>query len=372
MEPEFKLNRYPWYAPRFWNGLRVSDYWRLLWRHRFAVHPTRWPMMTLVGGCACFNSFWGAIQDLTLRRKILATPIEPPIFVVGHWRTGTTLLHELLARDKQFSYPTNFDCFVPSHFLVTRTFFAPVVAALLPKKRPMDDMTLAADAPQEDEFAVCALGGPTPYWRVAFPNHGAVDQDLLNFDTAPPELVERYRVSLEFFFRALHFRYGRKPLVLKSPPHTGRIRKLAEWFPDARFVHIAREPTRVVQSTLKLWSAIDRVQGFQPPRYSSRDLLAFVMDSYRRMYDGYFAQRSMIEDNRLIEVRLEDLTRQPDMVLNQIYRTLDLSVPAELSSNVAAYFNSHEDHRPDQVPLDEAFVDQVNRQWSDYRTAFGY
>jgi hypothetical protein len=328
--------------------------------------------MTLVGGCTLFNSFWAAVQRGALGRQIREASIEPPIFLVGHWRTGTTLLHELLTLDEQFAYPSNFECFVPSHFLVTRRFFAPLMGALLPKKRPMDDMALGPHAPQEDEFAVCALGGPTPYWRVAFPNRGPVDQDLLNLDTAPPERTERFRQALEYFFRALTCRHGRKPLVLKSPPHTGRIRRLAQWFPGARFVHIAREPRQVVRSTLKLWSAIDRFQGFQPPRYSRAQLLDFVLDSYRRMYQGYFQQRPSLSPHQLIEIRFEELTDDPLRVITRIYEQLQLPGFSRVAERLAAEAQARRNHPRDTAAIDDQLAAWVDEHWSEYRQQFGY
>ena len=220
--------------------MRVSAYLRLLVRESLPRAPARWPMMTLVGGCTLFNSAWGLIQDAFWQGAIDAAEPAPPTFVIGHWRSGTTLLHELLALDPRFAYPANYDCFVPDHFLASHRFLTPLLRLFLPRQRPMDDMPVSPQQPQEDEFAILTMGGPTPYRRIAFPNHGPVDQELLDFDTAPPERVEEFRRLLLRFFRGLSYRYEGKPLILKSPPHTGRIRKLAEWFPGARFIHIAR------------------------------------------------------------------------------------------------------------------------------------
>ena len=321
-----------------------------------------------------FNTVWSAAQRMLLHTKIEQTRIErPPVFIIGHWRTGTTLLHELLTCDPQFAYATNYDCFVPHHFLLSKRFFAPFVGWLLPQRRPMDDMPLRPHLPQEDEFALCGLGASTPYLRMAFPNREVGDLDLLNFDSASPGKVARFRESLEYFFKALTYHYGGKQLVLKSPPHTGRIRLLSQWFPGAKFIHLSRDPFQVFGSTLRLWRSLDQVQGFQLVRYSDSQLHDFVMDSYARLYEGYFAQRDAVPAENLIELKFENLVAAPQAEVQKIYERLSLGDFNEsVRGNITEYLDQRRDHRAKPTRLDEATQRQVRREWSKYFEAFGY
>ena len=94
---------------------------------------------------------------MLLGRRIAQQPIkDAPIFIIGHWRSGTTLLHELMSLDERFTFPTTYECFVPNHFLISAWFDA-WLKCLLPKQRPMDNMALGWDRPQEDEFALCNM-----------------------------------------------------------------------------------------------------------------------------------------------------------------------------------------------------------------------
>ena len=79
--------------------MRLGDYLRLLSHRRFRIHLQRWAMTGLVGGCTVGNSVLAAAQRLFYDRKIRETTLPPPVFVIGHWRSGTTMLHELLALD---------------------------------------------------------------------------------------------------------------------------------------------------------------------------------------------------------------------------------------------------------------------------------
>src|SRR5262245_14846118 len=96
-------NPYPWYSPRFWHGMRPLVWWKLCAEHGFRIHPIRWPMAFLIGLITPFNSVMGVAQRLRYGRKIEATQIEqPPVFIIGHWRSGTTYLHELMHLDERF------------------------------------------------------------------------------------------------------------------------------------------------------------------------------------------------------------------------------------------------------------------------------
>eukprot|EP01043_Picozoa_sp_COSAG02_P105265 COSAG02_NODE_41266_length_396_cov_0.952862_1_plen_92_part_01 len=79
-------------------------------------------------------------------------------------------MHELMSMDSRLAFPTNFDAFIPNHFLASRFFFYPFLKLLMPRQRPMDNMSMGVGSPQEDDFALCAYGAPTPYRRIAFPN----------------------------------------------------------------------------------------------------------------------------------------------------------------------------------------------------------
>ena len=98
-----------------------------------------------------------------------------------------------------------------------------------------------------------------------------------------------------------------KQLVLKSPPHTGRIRLLAEMFPGAKFIHVVRDPRALFASTVRLWEALDFANGFQIPR--ERNLEELIFTSFERMYDGFESQRSHLESDAGFICRSDHLIR---------------------------------------------------------------
>ena len=80
-----------WYMPRFWHGMRLTTWLRELGRNRLAVSPSRVPMTCAVTGFTALNSLLAGVDRAVYGRKVAATDLAaPPVFILGHWRSGTT------------------------------------------------------------------------------------------------------------------------------------------------------------------------------------------------------------------------------------------------------------------------------------------
>ena len=290
--------------------------------NRFAIAPSRIAMALLITVFSAMNSLLGLVQWLLFGRKVAGTEIQgDPIFVIGHWRSGTTLLHELLVLDERHTYSDTFACFCPKHFLVSGWFFRPLLRVLLPARRPMDNMEAGWDRPQEDEFALCNMGSPSPYLTIAFPNRPPQDQEYFDLERLSPQAQERWKRRMVWFLKCVTV-WRRKRIVLKSPPHTFRIKVLLELFPNARFVHIIRDPHVIFPSTMKLWKCLHRDQGLQVPH--GEGLEEHVFETFNRMYEVFERDRRLIAPARLCEVRYEDLVEDPIGQMRAVYERLEL------------------------------------------------
>jgi hypothetical protein len=203
---------------KFWYGICFTGWVRLLVRNRFRVGWQNWHHVPGMTAMSVFNSLYRQGQWLRWGWRIKAIPEDrQPLFILGHWRSGTTLLHELLVLDPRHTYPTTYECFAPNHFLATQWFAVRFLKFLLPSRRPMDNMPAGWLRPQEDEFALCNLGIPSPYLTIAFPNNPPLDQEYLTLEGLSPQA---YRAGSEPFcdFSA-RSRTKPKRIILKSPPH---------------------------------------------------------------------------------------------------------------------------------------------------------
>lgn len=364
-------HRYPFYSPRFWHGMRPTGWFGLLKGGRFRVHPSRWPMVVGISLATAFNTVLAQVQRLLFGRKIAESDLHgPPVFIVGHWRSGTTLLHELMVRDERLSSPSTFQCFAPHHFLVSEWFFRRFAGWLLPGKRPMDNMAAGWDRPQEDEFALLALGLPSPYRRIAFPNNPPVDLDYLDFEGVPEEDIQTWLSALRSFLLGVSASTGR-PLIIKSPTHTGRIAWLAKEFPEAKFIHITRDPRALFPSTCRLWKSLDEVQALQSPHHENIE--DYVVQCLQRMYAAFFRQREQIDSCRLIEIRYEDLTSDPVGTLKRIYQTLKLSDFDSVQPAIEAWAETeHQGYKTNQHHLADDQEAMIRSVWQDYFQQYGY
>jgi hypothetical protein len=305
---------------QIWAGRSLIDWLRLLSRNRFRVDKG-YRKLALGNTVGCtLSSILGLAQWLRHGRGIARTAVtEPPLFVLGHWRSGTTHLHDLLALDPRHTFPTTYQCFMPHHFLLSEEYAKrrfPIQTT-----RDVDDVEWSWDTPQEDEWALTLLGQPSPYLTIAFPNLPPQDPDYLDLENVAPHHRESWQRTLLHFLQALTYK---KPgrLVLKSPTHTARVKILNELFPQARFVHIVRNPYQVIPSTLETFRSIYRSMGLQTPTYVGLEEMVF--STYERMFRRLQEGRALVEPGRFHELRYEELVREPVAQLATLYERLGL------------------------------------------------
>jgi len=303
-------------------GLSLDRWLSILADNDFAIGPRYWSRAAVISLLSLFNSAASVIERVRYGPAVAAANPPPPIFILGHWRSGTTLLHNLLALDERFAAPNLFETMFPSGFMLTERWQSRLWSRLVPDTRLIDNMKLDTDMPQEDEFALALLTGLSPYMGHSFPQRWAHYMRYLDFRDVDPAERKAWQRGLLDYVRKLTVHRGRCPLLLKSPPHTARIPLLLELFPDARFIHIHRNPYRVFQSNLHMLT-----EGLPLAKMQSGDLPEpeeFVIERYNRLHDAYFAGRDLIPAGRLVDIRFETLAVDPIGTMEGVYRALDL------------------------------------------------
>lgn len=342
----------PW-SPRMWEGSDYPAYLRLLARNRFAVGPRQAYIALIASVITACNMFARWCQEAYLGSAVRRTQLQgSPIFVIGHWRTGTTLLHELLCLDRRHTSPTYLQCFAPNHFLLSEGLLKGPLQFMLPDRRPMDNMVAGWDRPQEDEFALCLLGLPSPYADIAFPNRPPTYPGSLDLSELTPAQLARWKRGFVRFLRHVTYRDPRR-LVLKSPPHTARVRVLLDLFPDARFVHIVRDPYVVFPSTVNLWTSLGRKHGLQTP--NRPDLIREkVFTEFRTVYDRLEEAKPRIPAGQFHELRYEALTKDPAGEMRRVYEALGLGGYDDYRPRLDEYLASTKGYEPNKYTLSDA------------------
>src|SRR5665213_1348020 len=125
---------------RFTNLLR-------LWHYAPAIHPRYAGRVLLLISASLVSTPLRLWESVRFGRQISRVRIEsPPVFIIGHWRSGTTHLHNLMSQDAAFGYFSMYQAMVPDCSLVGGTWLKSLLSRLVPLTRPMDAMVWPMDA----------------------------------------------------------------------------------------------------------------------------------------------------------------------------------------------------------------------------------
>jgi len=311
-------------------------------------------------------------ERLRYGRQLGKTRIEhPPVFLLGFGRSGTTHLHNLMWLDPQFGGVSNYQANMHPIALTGRGWLAGLFADRMPSKRPMDNVAISMDGPQEEEIALANLSEHAPLHFMSFPRElpGIYDRYVcdLGLDSASTEGWKR--AYLEVAKKATILSDGRQ-LILKTPPNTGRIRILLEMFPEARFVHIVRNPYRVYQSMRNMYRKILPSQVLQ--EFEWADIDSWIVDAYRVLMMKYIDERKLISPDQLVEIRYEDLDERPLEMLEQIYGGLQLGEFAHTRPRFEEYLRELGTYEKNRFDFPADVVRTVNDHWGFAFDAFGY
>jgi len=293
-----------------------------------------------------------------------------PLFIIGHWRSGTTLLHELLCLDEGHAYANTHACMSPSHFLISEQVFRDSGSKKFSVKRPMDNMTVTPASPQEDEFALFALGAPSPYVHWMFPANLESHQEYfcLDDDIAPAER-ERWKAIFLMFFKQVALKSAGR-LVIKSPPHTFRVKLLREMFPKAVFVHIVRDPYIMFASTRHLLTKMFDIYGLTA--YKSEQLEEYIFRNGLRMEKALDSALPEVSSDRYHRVRYEDLIVSPVEQMTLLYERLSLGNIERVLPAIRGYLDTNATYQTNRFDLSREDKARISERWRDMISKYGY
>jgi hypothetical protein len=350
-------------------GMTLNRWSRIVGDSGIRIHPAYWPRAALTGLAAMINSAEARREERDYGERVRSTEAREPLFILGHYRSGTTHLHNLMSVDPRFAFANYYQANFPCTFL-TSEGFGSRLDFLSPRKRPHDEVRMGLGTPAEDELALCADTLLSPHMSWHFPARNGHYRRYLTLREADAAEREHWKSSLRRFVQKLTVRYGR-PIVLKSPCHTARVPLILETFPDARFVHIHRDPFTVYQSTRHMEVKVGPLYQFQ-----RRDLVGLEDDilwRYRRMYDAYLEDRKRIPGGRLTEIPYDRLTRDPIGTLRSVYEALDLpafDVARPLVERYLSTVNGYKTNR--YAPLEPRLETRIATEWRPSFDEWGY
>ena len=304
------------------------------------------------------------LQQVISRERLAQANFRDAVVVLGYWRSGTTLLHELLCLDRRYTYPTAHACMNPHHFLLSE---ASVLAREGPSaKRPMDEMDVRPGSPQEDEFALLSLGARSPYEALIAPQVLPQALKLTDPRDLSPQDQKRWREVFLQFLAGVSLRGAGKPMILKSPTHGARVSTLRELLPEARYIVIIRDPMTNFESVVRMWRKMFETYalGPIPPDEAIRD--AVLAD--RPRFEAKLASGTTdLPANRFETITYESLVDNPVGVVKGLYKRLELGNFDTVRNALAAETGRRSNYRAKgQLPTDQ-WRDRINKEWGAIR-----
>jgi len=311
----------------------------------------------------------GFCQNLFYSRRISATKIlKPPIFILGHYRSGTTYLHTLLSKDKRFGYLTNYDMVCANSSLLFGSWLKKTLQFIIKlfnmKTSFFNNKRPDLDEPAEEDRFLINKGLPyTDYWGFVFPlSKGALTEcsKQLKKENYFPGWKKAYLHTLKL----ITYKNSGKQLVLKNPPNTERIKYLLKLFPDAKFVYIHRNPYHVFYSMRNLW--IRAIKKYCLQKITDDQVEEIVFDLFEHMIDQYETDKFLIPAKNLFEVKYEQLEADPLLTMKEMYAALNLPAFDEISSDLKTHLTKDRNYKKFHYSFSEETFRHIEIRWSKY------
>ena len=304
------------------------------------------------------------LQDNKYEKLLADKPLEhDPVFILGHWRSGTTFMHNVFSCDKHFGYNTTYQTVFPHLMMWGQAFFKKNMSWLMPDKRPTDNMELAVDLPQEEEFALANMMPYTYYNFWFLPKHMMeyADKYLLFDDITDKELKTFEEVFIKLIKISL-WNTGGTQFLSKNPPHTGRVKELVKMFPNAKFIYLVRNPYTVFESTRSFFT--NTIQPLMLQNISNEELQTNILEVYSRLYHKYEKDKNLIPEGNLVEVKFEDFEHNAFDMTEYIYRKLSLPGFDEARNAIEAYVNKKKGYKKNKYQYRPETIELVEKHWA--------
>lgn len=313
-------------------------------------------------------------EKLFINKKYAKARIQKdPIFIIGHWRSGTTHLHNILCQDPQMAYTTTFQSVFPDTLfnIVGRFIFEGFAKILIPGNRKGDNVTLGMALPQEEEFA---LGDKTPicfYYFWMFPRSLKKFYDqFVRFNQVDSSMIDSWKSDYKLLVNKAITNTKKSRFLSKNPPNTARIKVLLEMFPNARFIHIHRNPVEVYLSTRNFFDKM--LPHLQLQSIDSSELDALIFSLYKDLMQDYLEQRSLIPKGHLAEISFNELETDPLHSIQKIYNDLNLSGFEESQTYFEDYLNKMKSYQKNKHRITNQLMTQIQDKWGFTMKEWGY
>jgi hypothetical protein len=311
-------------------------------------------------------------EELRWRKKIKNTHLDhPPVFIIGFWRSGTTMLHELLCKSSKASYVTTYQTVFPHLLLSHYWWLSPLVDILMPARRPFDKMAMDLDYPQEEEIAMANIQPLSFYNFFYFPRRFEkfYHRDLF-FDDATVKQIEKWKVEYKKLISKALIHHPGQVFISKNPSNMVRIKELLGLFPDAKFIFIYRNPYKVVESFYRFFQEV--LPTIQLQSSDAELTQSLITKLYGDMIRDYMDHRELIPSENLMEIKFEDFAKDTMRMVNGIYDQFGLEGFENDQAAFNEYLQKPRSISSNHYEISRRTIDLVNENLTDLLKMWSY
>ncbi len=326
----------------------------------------------LVGLAALGRWPFSTAEKLVMESRLPKLEEMPaPVFILGHWRSGTTHLYNIMCESGEWGYVPPVATGLPWDLFGIAKVFNPLLERALPEHRYIDKIPVTPTSPQEDEIAIANMSEASFYHGIYFPRAFAENvRRGLFFDGCSTNDIRSWRKQFTYFLRKLYLHQGEKPLLIKNPVYTARFAMLKEMFPNAKFIHIHRNPYEVFVSMRNFYQKL--LKEFALQGYDHVDIDETVLSVYERMMTAYERDAQGMPADRLIELRYDALDSDPIGSISRIYEQLSLPGFEDAKPKFESYLASISTFTKNKFDYSDEAAAKVEARLGSFIEKWGY
>lgn len=350
-------------------GVTIGLWLKVLKKHGTTIPVRYWPRN-------CFTIFMGIINSLMALREPDSWKDDKykpkcPIFIIGHHRSGTTHLWKLLSVDKKFIYPTVTETIFPFTMLSMESITNKLARIFSPRKRPQDNVSSSSESPMGEEWALCTSTFLSTHMARHFPHNRDDYKKYLTMKDVDEEEKTTWKSALDMVARKILYRYGTDATILfKAPPNTAKIKLILELYPDARFIHIYRNPLHVYRSVLYMERKSLPLCTYQ--QTNEDGLKGFIIWRYKTMYNSFLEDKDDIPAKQFTELSFEELEKDRVVAIEKIYKDLQKEGFESIRPELEKYVDSISDYQKNRYRLGKEDRELVKKEWGRFIDHWGY
>ncbi len=353
------------------SGSSFINWIRILVRNRFRIDFQFLPRAMYVTLMTLFLSIFRFIEHHKFDNIIQKVKVKEPIFIIGHFRSGTTFLHYLLGQDPKIGYVSTFETMTPGMIIAHEELFRNLVKNHLPAKRPMDDLEMHANLPYEEEYAIANTSPYSFYHGWYFPKRLMhYFNKYVLFNNCSKNDIDKWKNTYDYFLKKITYKNNGNHILLKSPVNTARVKYLLEMYPNARFIHIHRNPYHVYKSTWKLYQKIIPIFSFQ--HIDSETLDQYILESYKNIFSQFLNDKHLIPKENLIEFGYDEFIVNPIETVKKAYQHLRLTSFDEAKPFFENYVEKHKDYKASTYTFDKKEKQKIFSYWKEMFESYNY